>query len=227
MSFYKRCFVRHVWTGLSQFDVSGKRRSASERRAVSRLPPDRRPLLHLCAAALPGRTDSHSRQAAGGLFVLHPFMHADGNLFNFYLFSTFRWSLPTFWASPSSSSWVGFLKHLQLTCPPPASDRYLTCIHMLSPAPFDWCTCLWVQLESRCADLDPELAAALSMQLDPHSPEMDFLWPAELQPWRTSKLKDTSLTNVTKTVHFISFFRQCTFVCTHVHVKPFHCYILK
>ncbi|XP_024138361.1 Fanconi anemia group A protein isoform X2 [Oryzias melastigma] len=31
------------------------------------------------------------------------------------------------------------------------------------------------QLESRCADLDPELAAALSMQLDPHSPEMDFL----------------------------------------------------
>ncbi|RVE72327.1 hypothetical protein OJAV_G00060740 [Oryzias javanicus] len=31
------------------------------------------------------------------------------------------------------------------------------------------------QLESCCADLDPELAAALSMQLDPHSPEMDFL----------------------------------------------------
>ncbi|XP_068458987.1 Fanconi anemia group A protein homolog [Clinocottus analis] len=33
------------------------------------------------------------------------------------------------------------------------------------------------QLESQCADLDPEVAAALSMHLDPHSlsPEMDFL----------------------------------------------------
>ncbi|XP_011474753.2 Fanconi anemia group A protein isoform X1 [Oryzias latipes] len=33
------------------------------------------------------------------------------------------------------------------------------------------------QLESRCADLDPELSAALSMHLDPHSlsPEIDFL----------------------------------------------------
>ncbi|KAM9375887.1 LOW QUALITY PROTEIN: Fanconi anemia group A protein [Pholidichthys leucotaenia] len=33
------------------------------------------------------------------------------------------------------------------------------------------------QLESTCADLDPELAAALSVHLDPHSlsPEMDFL----------------------------------------------------
>ncbi|XP_037834269.1 Fanconi anemia group A protein isoform X3 [Kryptolebias marmoratus] len=33
------------------------------------------------------------------------------------------------------------------------------------------------QLESRCVDLDPELAAALSVHLDPHglSPEMDFL----------------------------------------------------
>ncbi|XP_029289892.1 Fanconi anemia group A protein isoform X2 [Cottoperca gobio] len=31
------------------------------------------------------------------------------------------------------------------------------------------------QLESQCADLDPEVAAALSVHLDPHSPEMDFL----------------------------------------------------
>lgn len=41
-----------------------------------------------------------------------------------------------------------------------------------SPSPL-----LPVQLESRCADLDPELAAALSVQLEPPglSPEMDFL----------------------------------------------------
>ncbi|XP_041795312.1 Fanconi anemia group A protein-like [Chelmon rostratus] len=56
-----------------------------------------------------------------------------------------------------------------------AKQFLLRAISQTSPAALS--SSQFRQLESQCADLDPEVAAALSVHLDPHSlsPEMDFL----------------------------------------------------
>lgn len=55
-----------------------------------------------------------------------------------------------------------------------------------------------VQLQSRCAELDPEVASALSVHLDPHSlsPEMDFLWMAARQAKRILTLLQNLLDSI-------------------------------
>lgn len=44
--------------------------------------------------------------------------------------------------------------------------------------PLSFLSCSSLQLKSQCEDVDPDVAAALSVHLSPHSlsPEMDFLW---------------------------------------------------
>lgn len=171
-----------------QLGAAAKSRAGSEGGFLSWVPPHRHQLLHLGAAALPGRRHAHSNRralraagdAARRRFCLYETRETAFNSEfcrqlepSQILSHTKRFLLSSICKSSPTDLSSGQLR--QVTASTPASHR----VHAsdLPPSLLPVCFLLFIQLELRCVDLDPELAAALTVHLDPHSlsPEMDFL----------------------------------------------------